>query len=138
MSTAVYVGKNVNVTIQVPVEDEPHTVPSASPYEVTVNHTPISDRDLDGIADEAAHVTVRDASTGEPITPASVVDATGVITFNSGDAGKNILVSYSYDASPYVAQELTVEPKQRIEGIDGLGSDIIQTVSYTHLTLPTN
>ena len=33
---------------------------------------------------------------------------------------------YRHDLSPYIAQEITVEPKQRIEGIDGLGSDTVQ------------
>jgi len=125
MSTAVYVGRDVTVTIQVPVEKEPHTIPSGSPYTVTLNHSPISDRDLDGVADEVAHVTVEDTN-GSPITPASVDDSAGTVTFNSGDAGKNVFISYSYDLNPYLAQEITVEPKQAVEGVDALGSDTIQ------------
>jgi hypothetical protein len=124
---SVYVGKDVTVKIQVPAEDEPHTIPSEFPYTVTLDRTSISDRDLDGVSNEIEHVTVKDVSTGNPIAPASVVDATGVVTFNSGDAGKNILVSYSYDTDPYLAQELSVEPKQTVEGIDTLGSDTVQS-----------
>jgi len=123
---SVYVGKDVTVKIQIPMEDEPHTIPSESPYTVTLGHTPISDRDLDGVADEIAHVTVKDLS-GNPLTPALVVDATGIITFNVEDAGKNVIIGYSYDSNPNLAQELTVEPKQAIEGIDALASDTVQT-----------
>ena len=43
--------------------------------------------------------------------------------FNEGD---EILCTYRYDIDPYVAQEFSVEPRQRIEGIDGLGSDVVQ------------
>jgi len=49
-------------------------------------------------------------------------------TLFSGYPGASDTVKciYRYDLSPYVAQEITIEPKQRIEGIDGLGSDTVQ------------
>jgi len=123
---SVYVGKNVSVTIQVPVENEPHIVPSdPGPYTVTLDNVPISDLDQDGVADEVAHVIIVDAS-GNTITPASVVDSTGVVTFNSGDAGKTVFVTYRFNSTPYIAQDLSIEPKQSIEGLDGLGSDVVQ------------
>ncbi len=40
-----------------------------------------------------------------------------------GDTAKCL---YRFDMQPYVAQELTLEPKQTVEGIDGLGSDTVQ------------
>lgn len=124
---SVYVGKDVSVIIQVPVYDELARIPAdPGPYTVTVVKTPISDRDQDGVADEVAHVTVVEQVTGNSITPVSVVDATGVITFNAGDAGKAIYISYRYDLNPNLTQELTIEPKQSVEGVDSLGSDVIQ------------
>jgi len=91
----------------------------------TVDFTPISDRDMDGVANEVAHVTVK--KNGVEITPSSVNDATGVVTLSAmPNAGDEITCSYRYDSTPFVAQELTVEPKQAVEGIDGLGSDTVQ------------
>jgi len=57
---SVYVGKDVEITLQVPVEREPHKIPDAEPYTITLLNTPISDRDLDGVADETSHITVVD------------------------------------------------------------------------------
>ena len=122
---SIYVGKDVQVTLQIPVEREPHKIPDAEPYTITLLNTPISDRDLDGVADETAHVTVVDKD-GNTITPVSVDDSEGQITFAAADAGKTVFVTYRFDSAPYIAQELTLEPKQRIEGLDGLGSDVIQ------------
>jgi len=122
---SVYVGKDVQITLQMPVEREPHKIPDAEPYTVTLLNTPISDRDMDGVADENEHVTVVDKD-GNAITPGSVDDSEGTITFDAADAGKTVYITYRYDSAPYVAQELSLEPKQRIEGLDGLGSDVIQ------------
>lgn len=91
----------------------------------TVDHTPISDRDMDGVADEVAHVTVK--INGSEVTPSSVDDSTGVVTLASTpNAGDEITCSYRYDVNPYVAQELRMELEREIQGIDGLGSDEIQ------------
>jgi len=97
----------------------------------TVYKTPISDRDLDGVAedgvaDEAAHVTV--TKNGAEVTVSSVDDSTGLVTLASGDfdEGDEILCSYRYDVAPYVAQEIRIEPSREIQGIDGLGSEEIQ------------
>jgi uncharacterized protein YnzC (UPF0291/DUF896 family) len=125
LSTATYVGKDVSITIQIPVDREEKTIPSSSPYKVTLNNGPISDRDQDGVANEVAHVSVVDES-GNAIMPTAVNDATKEVTFGVGDAGKIVYITYRYDLSPYNAQELTVEPKQAIEGIDALGSDTVQ------------
>jgi len=123
---SVYVGKNVSVIVQVPVENEPHIVPSdPGPYTITLDNVPISDLNQNGVANEVAHVVIVDAS-GNPITPASVVDLTGVVTFNSGDAAKPVYLTHRFDMTPYLAQELSIDPKQRVEGIDGLGSDTVQ------------
>jgi len=122
---SVYVGKDVSITIQVPVDREQKTIPGSSPYKVTLNNGPISDRDQDGVADEVAHVSVVDGS-GNPITPTAVNDTTKEVTFGAGDAGKTVYITYRYDLAPYYAQELTLEPKQTIEGIDALGSDTVQ------------
>ena len=93
--------------------------------EFTVDHTPISDRDLDGVADEVEHVTVK--INGVEVTPASVDDESGTVTLSSmPEAGSTVTCSYRYDSDPYIAQEISLEPKQRIEGIDALGSDTIQ------------
>jgi len=125
LSTAVYVGKDVGITLQIPVEREPHKIPDVSPYTITLLNTPISDRDMDGVSDEVSHITVVDKN-GNTVTPVSVDDSTGQVTFDAVDAGKTVYVTYRFDSAPYVAQELSLEPKQRIEGLDGLGSDIIQ------------
>jgi len=122
---SVYVGKDVSVVIQVPVDREQKTIPGGSPYEVTLNNGPVSDRDQDGVANELAHVSVVDGA-GNVITPVSVNDTTKVVTFGAGDAGKTVYITYRYNLSPYYAQELTVEPKQAVEGIDALGSDTVQ------------
>ena len=92
----------------------------------TVAHTPISDRDLDGVANETAHVTVK--KDGTELTVNSVNDSTGAVELASGDFVEtdNVTCSYRYDVDPYVAQELTIEPSQEIQGIDSLGSDEIQ------------
>ena len=42
------------------------------------------------------------------------------------EADDTVKCIYRHDLSPYIAQEITIEPKQHIEGIDGLGSDTIQ------------
>ena len=92
----------------------------------TVDHTPISDRDMDGVADEPEHVTVK--VNGSEVTVSSVDDSEGSVILASGDfnEGDVITCSYRYDSEPFIAQEFSLEPKQRIEGIDGLGSDTIQ------------
>jgi len=92
----------------------------------TVDHTPISDRDMDGVADEPEHVTVK--VNGSEVTVSSVDDSEGLVILASGDfnEGDVITCSYRYDSDPFIAQEFTIEPKQRIEGIDGLGSNVIQ------------
>ena len=123
--SAIYVGKDVSITIQTPVDREQKTIPGSAPYNVTLNNGPISDRDQDGVANEVAHVYVVDGS-GNVITPTAVNDTTKVVTFGAGDAGKTVYISYRYDLSPYSAQELTIEPKQAIEGIDALGSNTVQ------------
>ena len=91
-----------------------------------VDYVPISDLDQDGVADEPEHVTVK--VNGSPVTVSSVNDSTGEVVLASGDFNEDdeIICDYKFDKEPYVAQELTLEPKQRIEGIDGLGSDTIQ------------
>jgi len=122
---SVYVGKDVGITIQVPIDREQKTIPGSAPYNVTLNNGPISDRDQDGVANEVAHVSVVDGA-GNTITPTAVNDTTKVVTFGAGDAGKTVYITYRYNLSPYNAQELTLEPKQAIEGIDALGSDTIQ------------
>jgi len=122
---SVYIGKDVTITIQVPVDREQKTVPDSSPYKVTLNNGPISDRDQDGVDDEIEHVSVVDES-NNVITPTAVNDTTKEVTFDAGDAGKTVYITYRYNVSPYYAQELTIEPKQATEGIDALGSDTIQ------------
>lgn len=122
---SVYVGKDVSITIQVPVDREQKTIPGSSPYKVTLNNGPISDRDQDGVANEIVHVSVVDGS-GNTITPTAVNDTTKEVTFGAGDAGKTVYITYRYDLTPYCAQELTIEPKQTIEGIDALGTDTVQ------------
>ena len=121
---SVYVGKDVTITVQVPVDREQKTIPG-SPYQVTLNNGPVSDRDQDGVANEVAHVSVVDGS-GNTVTPVSVNDTTKVVTFAAGDTGKTVYISYRYDLSPYVAQELSIELKKAVDGVDALGSDTVQ------------
>ncbi|OYT49436.1 hypothetical protein B6U79_01740 [Candidatus Bathyarchaeota archaeon ex4484_231] len=92
----------------------------------TVSNVPISDGDLDGVSNEAAHVTVKKGTV--ELTVSSVTDDTGEVVLADGDFAEDdrIVCEYRFDGEPYVAQEITVEPKRRIEGIDGLGSDTVQ------------
>ena len=92
----------------------------------TVNYTPISDRDQDGVADEPEHVTVK--VNGIEVTVSSVDDDAGEVVLASGDFNEDdvITCTYRFDSAPYIAQEIRIEPKQRIEGLDGLGSDTVQ------------
>jgi len=92
----------------------------------TVAHTPISDRDLDGVANEVAHVTVK--KNGTEVTVSTVNDTSGAIELASGDFVEtdDVTCSYRHDVDPYTAQELRIEPNQEIQGMDGLGSDEIQ------------
>ena len=97
----------------------------------TVDNTPVSDRDQDGVANEVSHVTVK--KNDVEVTVSAVVDSSGLVTLASGDFDETdiVLCNYRYDGSPYVAQELSIEPKQTVEGIDGLGSDTIQIWAAT-------
>jgi len=92
----------------------------------TVDNTPISDRDMDGVANEVEHVTV--TKNGVSVTVTSVNDSTGAVVLASGDFDETdeVFCTYRYNGQPYVAQEITIEPRQTVEGIDGLGSDTIQ------------
>ena len=92
----------------------------------TVAHTPISDRDLDGVANEAAHVTVKKNET--EVTVSTVNDSTGQVDLASGDfvESDNVTCSYRYDVDPYKAQEIRIEPSKEIQGVDALGSNEIQ------------
>ncbi len=92
----------------------------------TVDCYPISDRDQNGVANEASHVMVK--KNGAEVAVSSVNDSSGLVTLASGDFAVDdyVTIEYRYDRSPYVAQELSVEPKQAVEGVDGLGSDTIQ------------
>jgi len=90
---------------------EPHTIPAASPYTVTVTN---------GGANFVADQGVTYASTGNPLiavaaSPAtgqySVNAATGVYTFAAGDQGANVLITYSYTATSPLStnsQNLTI------------------------------
>ena len=96
-----------------------------------VDNMPISDLDLDGVANEIVHVRVY--KNGVLITPSSVNDSEGLVVLSDGNFSEDdyFTCSYRYDADSYVAQELTVEPKQAVEGIDGLGSDVVQLWAAT-------
>ena len=122
---SVYVGKDVTVKIQVPVDREQKNVPGGPPYKVTLSKGPISDLNQNGVANEVAHITVVD-EIGNTVTPIDVNDTAKEVTFSAGDAGKTVYITYRYDFDPFVAQELTVEPRQVVEGLDALGSDTIQ------------
>jgi len=92
----------------------------------TVDYTPISDRNMNGVANEITHVTVK--KNGVEITVSSVDDNTGEVFLANGDFNETdkIICSYRYDSNPYIAQELRMELEREIQGIDGLGSDEIQ------------
>ena len=125
MKMTVYVGRDVEVKLQVPAVEDVSSQADGTNTVFTVSHTPISDRDMDGVADEPEHVTVY--VDGVEATVSAVDDDQGQITLASAPAqGSKVIIEYMYDLEPYVAQELTLEPKQHIEGIDGLGSDTVQ------------
>jgi len=132
---SVYVGKDVTITVQIPVEEDISSQANGSQTVFTVSKTPISDRDLDGVVDEPEHVTAY--VDGSEVTVSSVDDDQGQVTLASAPSqGSRVVVEYRYDLAPNIAQELSIEPKQKIEGIDGLGSDVVQTwaVSLKEIT----
>ena len=121
---SVYVGKDVSVTLQIPMI-ECVGLGNGSNRVFCVSKTPISDRDLDGVPNEPEHVIVY--VNGAVVSVESVNDATGCMTLVSAPAnGAVVVVDYRYDLSPFIAQELALEPKQEIDGLDGLGSDLVQ------------
>ena len=122
----VYVGKDVDITLQIPVEKEVLGVGDGIETEFTVDHTPISDRDMDGAVDDVDDIDVYLDGVKQS-TGYTVVSSTGAITFGvaPGD-GVVVSASYRYDGAPYVAQEFTVEPSAEVRGVDGLGTDEVQ------------
>jgi len=122
---SVYVGKDVTITVQVPVEEDVSSQANGSQAVFTVTNKPISDRDLDGVADEIEHVTVY--VNGSEVNVSAVDDSEGQVTLASAPAqGSRVIIECRYDTTPNIAQEITLEPRQVTEGIDGLGSDVIQ------------
>ncbi len=121
----VYVGKDVTVTIQSPVEEDLGEQANGTNTVFTVSKKPISDRDQDGVADEPAHVTAY--VDGSEATVSAVDDDQGTVTLASAPSpGARVVIEYRYDSTPEVAQEISIEPKQAIEGIHGLGDNKIQ------------
>jgi len=122
---SVYVGKDVEVTIQTPIEEDVSSQANGSNTVFTVSNGPISDRDMDGVADEPEHVTVY--VNGSEVTVTAVDDDQKQVTLQSAPAaGDTVIIEYRYDLTPEIAQEITIEPRQNIEGIDGLGSNKVQ------------
>jgi len=128
---SVYVGRDVSVRIQVPIKDENVSDQlDGTETQFYVSKTPISDRDMDGVADEPEHVTV--TVNGGVVEVSAVDDDVGLVTLASAPGAEDtVLVSYRYDEEPYVAQEFTVSPKQDVEAVDGLGSDVVQLWAAT-------
>jgi len=121
---SVYVGKDVSVTLQIPMV-ETVGLGNGSQTVFIVGKKPISDRDLDGVADEVEHVIAYVNSS--VVTVSAVDDSEGTVTLASAPpSGAVVVIDYRYDVSPFVAQELALEPKHEIEGLDGLGSDLVQ------------
>lgn len=85
-----------NTTIFVEVQAEPHTVPASGPYTVTLDHT-----DIDEWFSLQQGVTVYTRVDAAPAVNQYVLDeGTGVITFNSANAGANVTARYRYVAVP--------------------------------------
>jgi len=122
---SVYVGKDVTITIQTPVEEDVSSQANGSNTVFNVSKGPISDRDMDGVADEPAHVTVY--VNGSEVTVTAVDDDQKHVTLQSAPAASDtVIIEYRYDLTPEIAQEISLEPRQSIEGIDGLGSNKVQ------------
>jgi len=122
---SVYVGKDVDIVIQIPCEEDVSSQANGANVTFVVSNTPISDRDMDGVPNEVAHVTVY--VNGEQATVTNVNDSTGQVTLQSAPlANDRVIIEYRYDSSPEIAQEISIEPRQAIEGIDGLGSNKVQ------------
>ena len=122
---SVYVGKDVTVLIQVPCEEDVSDQANGANITFTVSKTPISDRDMDGVANETEHVTVY--VDGSEVTVTNVNDSTGQVTLESAPpATADVIVEYRYNLDPEIIQELLINPRRSIEGVDGLGSNKIQ------------
>lgn len=88
-----FFGQTSNAGQKLWAYNEAGTVPSASPYAYSVANLAGFDADL-GIVYAASGLALTRVTSAPAVGQYSV--AAGVYTFNSGDAGKAILASYSY------------------------------------------
>jgi hypothetical protein len=64
---------------------------------------------------------------GSEVTVTAVDDDQKHVTLQSAPAASDtVIIEYRYDLTPEIAQEISLEPRQSIEGIDGLGSNKVQ------------
>lgn len=88
----------------------PYIVPSSSPYTVTVANSSTFIEDA-GVINGALGMPLTLAAAGSALASGEYSVSGGVYTFYSGDAGKSILISYTYSISSTAeppGQKLTV------------------------------
>lgn len=91
-----------------PVNDEELVIPSTSPFEVKLKHTPDESRPMilvDADASAWAKVSATPAQ-------AQYTISANVVTFNSADAGKSVFITYDYTATNAKSFGLPKEPKR--------------------------
>lgn len=98
--SSIYLGQPIDATGYTKlIEGEAKTIPASSAYTVTVANVPSGGNTITDMgvyyADGSGQLTAGSVATGKY----TVNPATGVYTFAAGDAGKAILISYSYFAS---------------------------------------
>ena len=77
--------------------DKSLLIPSASPFSVTLLHTPRSGGTIMLVDDGASAWTQTGSVSAVPATTQYTVSQT-IVSFNSADAGKNVFVTYDYSA----------------------------------------
>jgi len=98
-----------HASISFPVNDEELVVPSTSPFEVTLKHTPDDSRPIilvDADASAWAKVSATPAAGQYQISASAVI-------FNSADAGKSVFITYDYTATNAKSFGLPKEPKRK-------------------------
>jgi len=95
---SVYVGKDVEITIQAPIEEDVSSQFNGTNLNFTVSKTPISDRDMDGVANESEHVIVKVKKAGESVfyefEAETVNDASGAVTLKHPQEDQKATAAY--------------------------------------------
>ena len=85
------------VNTPMPVVDHEITVPDVSPYEVTLPHSPDTNRSVI-LVDQDASAWAKTVSISAVPTQGQYTISAAAAVFNSADAGKSVFITYDYTA----------------------------------------